>query len=69
MRKLSKNARISSSDANGHTIEISLKFKSSNALEPSEVREVTIKAARAIADHIRNLPYTDFGPENTRINL
>jgi hypothetical protein len=69
MRKPKKNARISSNDSNGNAIQVAVEFTSTNELEKDEVEEVTRQAARAVADIIRKLPYTNFGPENTRITF
>lgn len=69
MRKPKRSARIYSNDAKGTSIEINLTITSENGLESSEVATMTCKAARAIADSIRSLPYADFGPENTQIKL
>ena len=35
----------------------------------SEVEHLAARTAAAIADGVRNLPYTNFGPENTVVKL
>lgn len=69
MRKLKKSARIISNDGKGNVLEIAVQFSSTNHLEPDELANVVVKASRVIADAVRSLPYTDFGPENTKIAL
>ena len=69
MRKPKKSARINSNDSNGNEIEVTINFQSTNGLEASEVNSVVVKAVRSMADAIRSLPHTDFGPENTKISI
>lgn len=69
MRRLKKSAKITSNDGKGNSLEIAMQFSSTNQLEEDEVDNVVVKASRQIADALRTLPYTDFGPENTKISI
>ena len=40
-----------------------------HCLTRREVEKLARAAARACADGLRDLPYTDFGPENIRVTL
>lgn len=56
---------IRADDGHGHKISIKVAFESTNSLTPFEIAKVTTEATRHVADAIRNLSYTDFGPDNT----
>lgn len=68
MPQMKRNAKITSRDSEGQTIEINVLVKS-NDLDASEIDRVATQASREIADAIRKLVYTDFGPENTQIKM
>jgi hypothetical protein len=61
-------ARITATDRD-YKVVVSFEFKSGNGLILDEVREVRTKLARKIADALRELPHTDFGPEDTKVTL
>jgi len=39
------------------------------AYQPSELKSAKLSLARALADGLRGMSYTDFGPENIRVRL
>lgn len=65
---MKKNARIIADDG-ANRLEINVVFKSRNGLMRDEVRKVTTKTARLIARQLKDLPYSDFGEENTRVQV
>lgn len=69
IKKRKKAASITAKDDKGRSIRVRLEFVSEDGLCPDEVAEVRTRLARKIADAIRELPYSDFGPENTEICL
>ena len=52
-----------------YRMEVQIKFTSRNDLLREEVDEVARRLARRTADAVRDLPYADFGPERTRIEM
>jgi len=69
MEKHRRAARIKANDGDGHKLSISVEFVSINGLVLSEVRQVRTRLARLIAAHLPDLPFTDYGPENVKVNL
>lgn len=61
-----KMTRVIWADAGGSRIVAELSLTSSR-LRDRQFREILKYASRAIADVFRDLPYTDFGVENTFI--
>ena len=65
---MKRNAKVVAVDG-PYRVEVSISFKSGNGLVRDEVDQVTRNMARKTADAVRELPFTDFGPDNTRIEM
>ena len=65
---MQRNAKVVAVDG-PYRMEVQITFKSHNGLTRDEVDSVARKPARKTADAVRELPYVDFGPEKTRIEM
>ena len=64
-----RNAVVVADDSEGHHIEVVIRFRSKNGLVRDEVNVIIRSAARKAAQMIKELDWTDFAEENTRIRL
>jgi len=64
-----KKAALIVADDKEVRITVKVLVRSRNGLTRDEVMQITRKAARITADGIKALPYTDFGAENTRVEV
>lgn len=64
---MKRNAKVVAVDSDTR-MEISIRFRSDRfVLTTNETKKVAVEAAEKIADAIRTLPYTKYGPVNTRV--
>lgn len=68
-KKHSRAATIRAKDGAGRRVTVRIEFTSRDGLLCDEVREARTKLARMVADAIRQLPFSDFGPENTSMTM
>lgn len=65
---MKRNAVVIARDNTGNKTKVRIQFDSKWKLTQSEINNVTRKLARSVADAVRELPCTDFGPDNTIVS-
>jgi hypothetical protein len=65
---MKRNVTIVANDGDTH-IEITARIMPRSPLTRDEVNRVAVEIGRSIADGLRDVSYTSFGPENTQIQM
>lgn len=65
---MKKNARITADDGEVR-VDVTVRILSRNGLLRGEVQKIAVGTARKVADGLRDVVFTGFGPENTKIRL